>query len=226
MKPLLLLAALAAASVVSAPVASAATHAVEVAWVQGLPPDSLQRSQFLEGFQSTFEQDRLEREISGIAGWSLYSPMANAFRLCRPGTDRDAWSLRVNLTLPPIASGTRTTWRTDPSGKYVVPESKGWTNPKRRSTRRMIVRVVALTSNQARIGDAPAPDEVPVQFPGPAPSAEGTPVPPLRGYEFPWTLAGRTAGLLALESLHHRSRDLGERERLALPHVTRVDRQE
>lgn len=202
-----------------------ASHPVEVAWIQGLPPDSLQRAQFLDGFQQAFEQDRLEREISGFAGWTAYTPMANTFRLCRTGSDRDAWSVRVNVVLPPIAGGTRTTWD-NPGGGPPARVTKGWTDAKRRSARRMTVRVVALTANETRVGNAPEPVETSLQFPGPEPAGEGAPVAPLRGYDFPWRLAGRTSGLLALESLHHRSRDLGDRERLALPHAQRVDRQD
>lgn len=214
------------ALVLAAPTGAQSLHPVEIAAIEGLPGDSLQRNPFLAGFQSAFERARLDREVSGIAGWSAAPSIANSFQLRRPGADRDAWSVRVTVVLPPIAGGSRTVMTSDPSGRYTVLEKKGWANPKRRLTRSMVVRVSAFTANEARLGAGPEPDEVSVQFPGPAPTGEGTPVHPLHGYDFPWRDAGRIAGLLALESLHHRSHDLGARERLALPSWTRIERQD
>ena len=210
----------------AASAAAQSLHPVEIAAIEGLPPDSLQRNPFLAGFQSAFERARLDREISGIAGWSAALSIANAFQLRRPGADRDAWSVRVRVVLPPIAGGTRTVMTSDPSGRSTMLEKKGWANPKRRLTRSMVVRVSTFTANEARLGVGLDPDEVSVQLPGPPPTGEGTPVYPLHGYDFPWRDAGRIAGLLALESLHHRSHDLGARERLVLPSWIRLERQD
>jgi len=190
-------------------------RAVEIAAVDGLPPDSLQRNDFLAGFRSAFEQGRLDREVSGVAGWSGAPAIPNAFQLRRRGADRDAWSVRVSIQLPQIAGGPRVS--TDPTAR------RAWANPKRRLSRGMVVRVAAFTANEARIGSGPEPDEVVVRFP--EPGGESQTYQQL-GYDFPWKDAGRIAGVLALESLHHRSRDLGARERLALAGWLRTERQD
>lgn len=86
----------------------------------------------------------------------------------------------------------------------------------------MVLVITALSPEAIRGGVRAMPERLAFAFPPPPVVGEGTQPVTAGGYAYSWTEAGRAAGVLALETLHHRSGDLDETERFVLTPALRM----
>lgn len=216
-----------------APSAPGAERFVRCDSIRGLPRDTAQSRQFMEGFREAFDQGEIAVERNDPEGWKAGNPAPNRFRSFESGRAHDLWTVQLFVRLPQTSSGA---WQGhyemgssggNPQGTW-VPPSFGSIVSKKRHSRGMVVVAMALAPNEAAAGERPTPLQTAIAFPGPAapPAPDGaTALPPLQGYDFPWRDAGRAAGLIALEALHRRSGDLRTDERMALAPGLRVEQE-
>lgn len=232
MHPILLAAVLLGAPGVPSAVGS--ERLVRCDSIRGLPRDTAQSRQFMEGFGEAINQSEVAIERNGAVGWKASNPAPNRFRSFEGGYVRDLWTLQLFVRLPQTKSGA---WQGhyvmgsggggNPEGTW-VPPSFGSIVSRKRHSRGIVVVAMALAPGEADAGEKATPLQAAIAFPAPAapPAPEGaTILPPPRGYDFPWRDAGRTAGLVALEALQRRSGDLATDQRMALAPGLRVEQE-
>jgi len=189
--------------------------------MEGLPPDSLVRQVFMEGFDEGLATEKIETERQDAMGrWNAADSLGSRFG---PSTDSTAytsstssaaWTMHVVVGAPPpyIASS-----RQGKSGKM-----ERHVDPNMRASRGMTLVLHALSPNEVRAGLNAAPEHLAFAFPvGAAPAGVLGDIP--AGFAYPWREAGRITGLLVLEELHYRSGDLPKAARFRLPTITRVE---
>lgn len=185
-------------------------HVVRVADVNGLPPDSTLRAEFVAGFDGALAAPTypLEGAAPGATGPNRFVRAAAA----EDGGDAPYWTLVVTVRMPPPYSAIRS----GKSGRGVV-----HTDPKLRAARGMTVAVTVQSPEDVRTSTVPAAEVRSIVFPQSiAPAQVLAEVP--QGFRFPWDEAGRAAARVALEVLHHRSGDLAEQARIDLSPASRV----
>jgi len=200
----------------STPSAPGAPRLVQLVSLDGLPPDSLSREEFLGAFRGVFAEEQLDVERLDAEQWRPGLRFSNRFRLLEGTAADDVWSLQVVVGAPPpvVPARRKKPSQADPQ-RYSAFQS-------RRSSRGMMLSIV--TVSPAAKADGKPGQTVPygIAFPI-APSEEGSsPVVPAGGYVFPWDEAGRAAGRLALETLHRGSGDLGADERFRIAPAVRA----
>ena len=165
----------------------------------GQPVDSLAALAFSAGFQGAFTDDYFLTERAaathGVPGAS--PPLTSVFRLVRGDAFGDEWQLQVTV-MGWWGVGARVPPPADTAGARV--RGPG-----------LRVDVAVLSAAAAAVGARPMPVREDLTF--------EVPLEP-RGDFF--THAGRMVALLAIESLHRRSGDLGEDTRLRFDRTTRV----
>lgn len=189
--------------------------------MEGLPPDSLVRAAFMEGFDEGLATERIETERQDAMGkWRAADSLGSRFG---PSTDstslaaskpRAPWTMQVVVGAPPPYVGVQRDQRSGQSERHV--------DPNMRASRGMTVALLALSPNDVMAGVRAVPEHLAFAFP-----AEAAPAGVLgdlpAGFAFPWREAGRITGLLVLEQLHHRSGELPKAKRLRLSSVVRVE---
>lgn len=197
----------------AADAAPAGPHRVQLAAVEGVPPDSTIHAEFLAGFDEVFSGDEFAIESRGAGGGAVAAPRPNRFVREDDPKAEGLWSLQVVVRAPPPFAAKRTNRSTK------KPERR--TDPSLRSSRGMTVALVVLSPEAVAAGARPLPEHFAFAFPqavAPAQVVDNTP----RGFVFPWREAGRATAKLALELLHHRSGDLAEGVRCDLSPAIRA----
>ncbi|MFN8588405.1 MAG: hypothetical protein U0704_11475 [Candidatus Eisenbacteria bacterium] len=182
--------------------------------VEGLPADSTIRREFAAGLREVFAEDRHASERDGGGGWQPSTALPNRFRLLEGTPADDAWNVQIVLGAPAPAVVQKRASQGD--------GAKRRSEKSRRASRGMIVSVTALSPEARQNGARALPVTVAFAFPAPPPPADASQVVTSSGYEYSWAKAGRCAGLLALEVLHHGSGDLRENERFDLAPAVRT----
>ena len=210
----LLVAAAATASAGATPGALGTPRFVQLTSIEGLPPDSLARGQFLDAFRGVFAEEQLDAEKLVGEEWRPGLRFSNRFRLLEGFPADDAWTLQIVVGAPPAVIVARRKKQDEPQ-RYSALES-------RRMSRGMTLSMIVL-SPEARANGA-RPRAMPFGFAFPAAAApEGSSLAvPARGYVFPWDEAGRATGRLALELLHRDSGELGPGDRFLLSPAVRT----
>lgn len=189
--------------------------------MEGLPPDSLVRNLFMEGFDEGLASVKIETERQDAMGrWnaadslgSRFGPSTDSTTFTR-STPKSPWTMQVIVGAPPPYVGVQREQRTGDLEKHV--------DPNMRASRGMTLAVLALSPNDVLAGVRAAPEHLAFAFPaGAAPAGVIGEIP--AGFAFPWREAGRVTSLLVLEQLHHRSGELPKDKRFRLPTVTRVE---
>lgn len=189
--------------------------------MEGLPPDSLVRNLFMEGFDEGLATAKIETERQDAMGkWhaadslgSRFGPSTDSTSLAR-STPKAPWTMQVVVGAPPPYVGVQREQRTGESERHV--------DPNMRASRGMTVALLTLSPNDLMAGVRAAPEHFAFAFPAEAapPGVLGD-VP--AGFAFPWRESGRITALLVLEQLHHRSGELPKAKRFRLPTVVRVE---
>jgi hypothetical protein len=189
--------------------------------MEGLPPDSLVRMVFMEGFDEGLATEKIETERQDAMGrWSAADSLASRFG---PSTDSTAytsstssaaWTMQVVVGAPPPYIASSRQARTGKMERHV--------DPNMRASRGMTLVLHALTPTEVRMGVRAAPEHLAFAFP-----AEAAPAGVLgdipAGFAYPWREAGRITGLLVLEQLHYRSGELPKDTRFRLSSIIRVE---
>ncbi len=194
------------------PPAPGAPRFAQLDSLEGLPADSTIRMQFMDGLREVFAEEQLRSERDQGAGWRPQVAVPNRFRLLEGAPADDAWTLQLVIGAPAPAVVNRT------QGE----NSKRRSDKARRASRGMIVSVVALSPEARQNGARPLPQTFAFAFPAPPPPADASQVVTSSGYAYSWVAAGKTAGLLALEVLHHFSEDLSAQERADITPAVRT----
>jgi hypothetical protein len=190
--------------------------------IQGLTTDLGQRGEFLEAFRAAFEAPDLSIEARAPGGWTPGAPLPNRFRLEEGSAPDAAWTLEIVVGLPPIQLSTQRE-RRRVGGRHPKWVTVRRPDPKHRASRGMNLVITVIPPDAGRAGLTPEPERVDLGFPV-APAGEDDTLQTSESpREYPWAVAGRAAGLLALEALHRRSGDLGPDQRLQLPGALRAD---
>lgn len=204
--------------------ALAAPRTVQIGALDGVNADSLQRGEFLAAFHEVFAVSEFATEKRGPDGWLAGASFENRFRLVEGEPSADAWTLQVVVGLPPYLKTTRKELRTNDGGRSWHPEQVSKADPRRRAARGMSVAITVLPPRASRDESSPETERAAVAFPLPPPAAEEALTPIRRDFSrFPWSVAGRAAGVLALEALHRRSGELRESERFVLDGAVRAE---
>lgn len=192
------------------PPAAGAPRFVQLASLEGLPADSLEREAFASAFHDVFAESQLEVERRDAEGaWRREPPFSNRFRLLEGDPADDVWTLQVVVGVPAPAP---------------LPHRKGAparANVARRRSRGFALAVTAVPPDLPRDAARPQPERVGFAFAAAGPAGVDRPFES-GGYRLDWNAAGRAAGLLTLERLHHLSEDLREDERFVVAPVIRT----
>lgn len=196
----------------STPAASGVPYFVQLVSSEGLPKEPAARSAFLDAFRMAFAEDEFALSAPAARGSGVVEgeKVANRFRLLEGSASSDAWSMQLVLGTPPLVLPAK------PARKKNEAVVRRHANTLGRATRGLTV-VFMLLSPQAVKADArPIPVKLGLVFPDPsAIDGVGDRVSS-GGYEFPWSDAGRAAGLLALELLHQRAGEIKEQQQAFL----------
>ncbi len=186
---------------------------VQIAAVQGVPSDSSSRADFLQGLRDVFAEESLP-VLRGEGADTEMLP--NRFRLLEGSEATDAWTMQFTVGAPPAVL------QVQPRRK------KGVAARPRVTTRRASrgVTVVVATRPPQNVDDpAPAIQQV-YHMVVPAVATDTTVFfqhAPTGGLVFRWDAAGRAAGLLALEQLHHQSGDLPPARHVSIAPVLKME---
>ena len=195
------------------PVAPGAPHFAQIRSIQGVPRDSAAREVFLQGFRDVCSDSDLPVLLgSGPATEAV----PNRFRLLEGDAAEDAWQLVVTVGAPP------------PILPAVMPtKSRNVVKLPRvavqRASRGFTLAIAVLSPKEAASDVIPAP--VVHHLVVPAIATDTTVVfqrVRAHGVVFRWDQAGRAAGLLALEHLHHASGDLPAARHVSIAPVLAV----
>ena len=199
----------------STPIAPGAPRFAQLSSLVGVPGDSSTRVQFLSAFRGAFASDELPGErLSSANEWRASLPLPNHFRLLEGDVAEDAWRLEVSIGSP---SPLRTT-RRDPRAQGRV---KTMVVPSLRTSRGMLVALTVQVPNEPGAPGRTVSSSSAFYFPADIGKGVSLGVPET-GYRFPWGEAGRIAGTLVLEILHHESGDLVEMERMDIKPAVRA----
>jgi hypothetical protein len=185
---------------------------VQLTSVVGLPADSVARGQFLAAFRGEFAAVDVPIERLTLAGdWAAGGSATNHFRLIEDASD-DAWTMQVVIGAPPPLK---------------LPARKGQKSSRTAASRRTSRGMIAAFTLRSPSTDVPEPHSASARiafaFPASPVAAGASLGVPATGYAFPWSDAGRAAGRLALEALHHESGDLAAEERCAIAPAVRTE---
>lgn len=199
------------------PAYTGAPRFVQLTSVEGLPADSSVRRDFIEGFRGAFaEPDFPSQKRLGDETWGANLNVPNRFKLLEGFPADDAWTLQVVIGAPPPAG--------QPPRQHPRPgDPKRRMLVSRRASRGMIAVFTALSPEAIRNGARALPERIAFAFPSPPPADPSTQAVVSSGFEYSWSEAGRVAGLLALETLHHHSGDLNANERLVIEPAVRSE---
>jgi len=196
----------------STPAASGMPHFVQLISSEGLPKEPAARSAFLDAFRSTFAEDEFAlsapaaRGTGGVEGERI----ANRFRLLEGSASSDTWSMQLVLGTPPVVLPAK------PKPKKNEAVVRRHANTLGRATRGLTVVFMLLSPEAVKADARPIPVRLGLVFPDrTAIDGVGDRVSS-GGYEFPWSDAGRAAGLLALELLHQRAGEIKEQQQAFL----------
>jgi hypothetical protein len=195
---------------------AAPAHPLRVVTVEGVPPDSLVRADFMAGFEDmlstpTFAIDARSPGAEGPQG----AVRPNRFVLENGDAEAadEEWTLEVVVRAPPPYSVVRS----GKGGRRTVA-----VDPQLRASRGMTVALVVTSPADRDHHVKPAAERFAFAFPqSAAPAQVIEPVP--QGFRFPWREAGSVCARLALELLHHRSGDLGPNTHCDLSPAIRTD---
>ncbi len=216
-------AAVALLAALSASTALAAPHTVQIGALDGVNADSLQRAEFLAAFDEAFAASEfaLERRAPERAGED--SSLQNSFSLVEGDSSADAWTLEVVVGLPPYLKVSGKGLKTNDGGRSWHPDKVSRSDPKRRAARGMNLVITVIPPRSSPGDSSPGTERAAVAFPlAPRAAAEGLTPVRLDFSEFPWSDAGRAAGVLALEALHRRAGELHDNQRFALDGAVRA----
>ena len=198
------------------PAAVGSPRFVQLVAVEGLPSDTNIREEFMNAFRGTFADERLKAERGGHSGWAPSVALPNRFRLLEGSPSDDVWTLQV--VVGALAPAMQAPKRQPRPGE---PKRRG--DLSRRASRGMILAVTALSPEAIRNGARAMPQNIAFAFPAPPPPADASQPVTSGGYAYSWSAAGRTAALIALETLHHFSGDLNDMERCDIAPAVRIE---
>ncbi len=196
----------------STPAASGMPHFVQLVSSEGLPKEPAARSAFLDAFRSTFAEDEFALSAPAARGTGVIEGerIANRFRLLEGSASSDAWSMQLVLGTPPLVLPDKRPSRRN------EPVVRRYANTLGRATRGLTVVFMLLSPEAVKADARPIPVRLGLAFPDPAAvDGVGNRVSS-GGYKFPWSDAGRAAGLLALELLHQRAGEIKEQQQAFL----------
>lgn len=183
----------------------------------GLPADSSDRREFLDGFHEAMDAD-LPCELRKGETWSASGPRLNLFRLVDVAPPDAAWTLDLNIGLP---SAIRIA-RAKPKNSKFTPRPR---LSDVRTSRGLTIVAAAQSPSAAAQGAQPIALRFAVYFA----DARRIVVPSAKlasgGYDYPWTDAGRVVARAALEALHRAKGALADDERADLEPATRAQEQ-
>ena len=202
----------------AAPVFPRPAHVVTI---EHLPPDSLDRTELLDGFHAAAAETSLWCLATG-AGEPRRHAFENRFAVVDGDPGENLWSVEVTLGLPPPRRLAKTEHRRNPQTGQL--ETRTIESPTSSIAPRAHDR--GGRDRPARHApDDPRPAPVRGQFLLPLADGEtGNSTDVLtRGYLLSWTEAGRAAGRFVLEALHRQSGDLPDSLSLDLAPTLRFD---
>lgn len=194
------------------PMAPGAPRFAQITSLQGVPTDSTSRDDFMQGIRDVFADEDIP-VLRGEGPDTEAQP--NRFRLLEGEPADDAWRLMITVGAPPPILGAESKQK----GLPPHPRRVG----QRRASRGVIVAIETRSPKQAEHGESTIPFRY--QLVVPAVATDTTVLfqhPPTGGVLFRWDAAGRAAGLLALEQLHHQSGDLPFDHHVSIAPVIRV----
>lgn len=173
-------------------------HIASLVSAEGLPTDSVLARAFLSGFHAAFDTEFfLIERAAGRDGRRPLSPaLGNRFKLAQGDPFGDEWQLQLTVM----------GWWGVGEGVPMPGDTSG-ARPRGPGLR---VDVTALSAQAAALGARPLPTR-----------EDLTLLQPLEPRAELFAQAGRTVGIVAIETLHHASGDLDEDARLRLPHASR-----
>lgn len=191
------------------PPAPGAPRFAQIAAVQGVPTDSTSHADFLSGLRDVFADGSLPVQRGD---GSETESLPNRFRLLEGSHAGDAWTIQFTVGAPPPILPARSRKR-----------AAGETRP-RITTRRASrgVTIVIATRAPQNVDDPLPVLQQTYHLVVPAIVTDTTVLfqrAPTGGLVFRWDQAGRAAGLLALEQLHHQSGDLPPARRVSIAPV-------
>lgn len=211
----LMLAAALAGTPLAAESGPAEPRPLRVVAVEGVPPDSVTRTEFMAGFDEALSAAAIPIEQPGAGGeWQPAGARPNRFARTDDPKAEDAWSLQVVVRAPPPFGAKRYNPRTKKSERYV--------DPGLRASRGMTVALLVLSPEAIVAGARAMPEHAAFAFPQ-ATAPAGGERDATEGFRFPWREAGRAAATLSLELLHRRSGDFGDGIRCDLSPALRAD---
>ncbi|MEO5988335.1 MAG: hypothetical protein ABIU54_02975 [Candidatus Eisenbacteria bacterium] len=181
---------------------------VQMSTIEGLPKEPPARAAFLEAFHMTFAEDEFRLEAAGARGNAGIegATTPNRFRLLEGSPSEDAWVLQLVVGTPPVVLPAK------PRVRRGQPALHRNANTLGRATRGLTVVFMLLSPEAVKAGARPIPVRLGLVFPDPsAVDGVGERVSS-GGYDYPWSLAGRATGLLALELLHQQSGEIREQD--------------
>ena len=196
----------------STPIASGMPHFVQLVSSEGLPKEPAARSAFLDAFRMTFAEDEFALSAPAARGTGVIEgeKVANRFRLLEGSASSDAWAMQLVLGTPPLVLPAK------PKPKKNEAVVRRHANTLGRATRGLTVVFMLLSPEAVKADARPIPLRLGLVFPDPtAIDGVGDRVSS-GGYQFPWSDAGRAAGLLALELLHQRAGEIKEQQQAFL----------
>ena len=199
----------------STPVVPGASRLAQLSSLVGVPADSSTRAEFLSAFRGVFASDKLPGErLSSANEWSASLPLPNHFHLLEGDVAEDVWRLEVSI-------GSPSPLRTRRRDQSVPGHVKTTVVPSLRTSRGMLVALTMQVPDEPGEPGRTASSRTAFYFPAEVGKEVSLGVP-TTGYKYPWAKAGRIAGLLVLETLHHESGDLLEIERMDIKPAVRA----
>jgi hypothetical protein len=165
--------------------------------IGGLPPDSRATRAFIASFRGAFTDEYFLTERTDVEASSVSDPLTNRFHLAEGNAFGDEWKLGVTIEGWWGFAG-----RIPPPADTVLVRRRG-------SGLRVAISVLSASAADSSASPVMTRQDVMIEDPsGPH-------------MEF-FSHAGRTVGLLAIESLHHRSGDLDADVRVQLDRAVRA----
>ena len=188
---------------------------LRVVAVEGVPPESAIRAEFMAGFDETLSAASLAIEQRDDGGeWKPAGTRPNRFAREDDPEVKDAWTLQVVVRAPPPFSAKRYNRQTKKTERHVAPDL--------RASRGMTLALLVLSPEAIAAGARAMPEHAAIVFPQAAAPA-GVVRDAAEGFRFPWRDAGRAAASLSLELLHRRSGDFDDGVRCDLAPALRAD---
>lgn len=195
--------------------AASGTLVVTLNGFVGLPADSSARGEFMEAFHAAMDADLPCEKRQGDT-WTTSGPRRNEFRLVDVAPPDAAWTLMLNIGVPPAVRVARAR----PKHSKITPRPRV---SEVRTSRGLTIVAATLSPRDASNGSQPVSVRFAVYFADARRVVVPTAKLPGGGYEYPWADAGTVVARAALEALHRANGALADDERADLGPATRAE---